>query len=200
MDWFDWVQGWAAWWFEIWQVLDTACHCHTHPPPTLLLLVANPISADKEIHSEENRLAGKVCIKSENVWERRNWSDPRGRYGKRGEERIPVRSRTPEVWKGGALFALHSILQFCCTSICYTIIFISFPKNLLSSHGRMERRRSLDVNSKCASDLILVSELSFQKLAKLDLWFERAHLKVLGTCFLSSSKQILLRRHVFDEN
>ena len=53
--------------------------CHTHPPPTLLLVVANPIPADKEIHSEESRLAGKVSniIKSENVVrEGRNGSEP----------------------------------------------------------------------------------------------------------------------------
>ena len=62
---------------ETWlNMLDTACHCHTHPPPTLLLQAANPIPADKEIHWEENGLAGKVCIKSENVRERRNGSDP----------------------------------------------------------------------------------------------------------------------------
>ena len=57
---------------------DTACHATPTPPPTLLLVVANPIPADKEIHSEESRLAGKVCnIKSENVVrEGRNGSEP----------------------------------------------------------------------------------------------------------------------------
>ena len=42
------------------------------------------------------------------------------RDGKRGEGRIPVRSRSPEVWKGGALNTAQH--HFYCTSFSVEVI------------------------------------------------------------------------------
>ena len=55
-------------------------------------------------------------------------------------ERIPVRSRTPEVWKGGALLTLLNIpiAHLYCTSLHCACTIISMSL-LVISQGRIER-------------------------------------------------------------
>lgn len=126
------------------------------------------------------------------------------------EGRIPVRSSTPEVWKGGALntactassisianpFSLHSIIHFHYILIAHlsgsplqTLISFSLPMSNNMAHWE---HQSLKWTQQQQNHVPSITGSDFENSAKSEL----AHLWALVAFFLSS----LFQRHIFDMN
>ena len=134
-----------------------------HPPTTDAAAPSSKSDLGRQRNLVGRKSSGRQSVYKE--WEcvrKERWKWPLREIWEERGGRIPVRSRTPEVWKGGGLFTLHSILPFYCTSLLYNHFhqLSQKPFVISLSHGIKERRRSLDVNSKKVMCFrFLVSEL-----------------------------------------